>query len=82
MYWQYLGFVRGGGCISRHKGSMEGACMFQGQIGRITPQTPGRFGSLQVLHLSLPKIWLSHPHKNYIFESIKDRAIISQSFCW
>ena len=32
----------------------------------------------QFFHLSLPKIGLSHPHKNYIFEIIKDRAIISQ----
>ena len=27
--------------ISRHKGSMEGACMFQGQIGKNYPSNPG-----------------------------------------
>ena len=62
---------------------MEGACMFQGQIGKITSQIPGRFDNFPVLalffHLFLPKFGLAHPHKNYIFETIKDRAIISQS---
>ena len=57
--------------------------MFQGQIGKITPQSLGKLGIFPVLalyfHLSLPKIWLTHRHKNYIFETIKDRAIISQS---
>ena len=58
--------------------------MFQEQIGKITPQSPGRLGNFSVLalffHLSLPKIRLTHPHKNYIFEPIKDKAIISRSF--
>ena len=62
---------------------MEGTFMFQGQIGKIVPQIPGKLGNFPVLapffHLSLPKIWLTHPNKNYIFETIKDRAIISQS---
>ena len=57
--------------------------MFQEQTGKITPQTPGRLGNFSVLalflHLSLSKIWLTQPHKSYIFETIKDRAIISQS---
>ena len=60
--------------------------MFQGQIGKISPQIPGKLGNFLVLalffHLSLPKIWLSHPNKNYIFETIKDRDIISQSLAF
>ena len=62
---------------------MEGACMFQGQIGKIAFQTLGKLGNFPVLalffHLSLPKLWLTHSHKNYIFEAIKHRAIISQT---
>ena len=57
--------------------------MFQGQIGKIVPQIPEKLGNFLVLaifiHVSLPKIWLTHPNKNYIFETVKDRAIISQS---
>ena len=56
--------------------------MFQGQIGKIIPQIPGKLGNFPVLalflHLSLPKIWFTHSNKNYIFETNKDRAIISQ----
>ena len=51
--------------ISRHKGSMEGTFMFQGQIGKITPQTQGRLENVPVLalffHLFLPKIGLNYP---------------------
>ena len=58
--------------------------MFQGQNGKITPQAPGGLNNYPVLvlslNLSVPKIGLAHPHKNYIFETIKDRAIIPQSF--
>ena len=57
--------------------------MFQGQIGKITPQIPGKLGNFPVLALfstlSLPKIWLTYPNKSYSFETTKDRAIISQS---
>ena len=28
-----------------------------------------------LFHLSLPKIWNSHPHKNYIFEMSNRRVI-------
>ena len=56
--------------------------MFQGRSGKITPKTQERLGDSPVLalffQLSLPYIWLTHPHKKYIFETIKDRAIISQ----
>ena len=61
--------IKGG--FPRHKGSMEDACMFKGQIGKTTPQTLDRLGNFPILalffHLSLSKIWLTHPHKNYIF---------------
>ena len=33
-----------------------------------------------LFHLSLPKIWLSHPHKNYIFEMSNNRAICRKRF--
>ena len=60
--------------ILRHKGSMKGACMLQGQIRKITSQSPGRLGNFPVLtlffSLSLPNNWLTHPNKNYIFETI------------
>ena len=56
--------------------------MFQRQIRKIIPQIPGKLDNFPVLalffQLSLPKIWLIHPDKNYIFETVKDRAIISQ----
>ena len=53
---------------------------FQGKIGRIAPDCPGQmtviFPVLTLLfRLSLPKIWLSHPHKNFIFEMSNNRAI-------
>ena len=58
---------------------MGSACMFQRQIGNYL-QNPGKLGNFPVLalflHLFLPKIWLIHPHKNYIFDIVKDRAII------
>ena len=60
-----------------------GTFMFQGQIGKIVPKIPGKLDNFPVLplffHLSLPKIWLTHPNKNWIVETIKDRAFISQS---
>ena len=53
--------------ISRHKRSMEGACMFQGQIGKITPQTSERLDNFRVLaiffHLSPLKSGLLTPIK-------------------
>ena len=57
--------------------------MFQRRIGKIAPQTSGRLGNFVVLalffHLSLPKFWLTGPHKNYTFETIENRAISSKS---
>ena len=48
-----------------------GLLSFQGKIGTIAPDFPGKITVFPVLtllfRLSLPKIWLSHPHKNYIF---------------
>ena len=59
----------------------RGLLSSQGKIGKIDPDFPGKmivFPVLTVLfHLSLPKIWLSHPHKNYISEMSNNRAI-----CW
>ena len=55
---------------------------WRGQIGKITPKIPGKSGNFPFLalffHLSLPRIWLTHPNKNYIFETIMDKAFISQ----
>ena len=56
---------------------------WRGQIGK-NPQIPGKLDSFPVLalffHLSLSRILLTNPNKNYIRETIKNRAIISQSF--
>ena len=56
--------------------------MFRGQFEKIAPQSLGKSGIIPVLALffclSFPEIWLTHLHKNYIFEISKDRAIISQ----
>ena len=52
---------------------------FQGKIETIFPAIPGKMTAFPVLtvlfHPSLPKIWLSHLHKNYIFEISNNRAI-------
>ena len=56
---------------------------FQGKIGKIAFDFAGKMtvSSLTLLfHLSLPKIWLSHPHKNYISEMRNNRAISWKSF--
>ena len=43
------------------------------------PVEIGQFSSFRlIIHFSLPKIWITHPHKNYIFLTIKD--MIGQSF--
>ena len=55
----------------------------QGQMVKVPFQSPGKLGIFPVFslffHLSLPKIWKAHPHKNYIFKINKDRSITSQS---
>ena len=52
-----------------------GILSFQGKIGKIAFDFPGKMTFFPVLtllfHLSLPKIWLSHPHKSYIYEMSK-----------
>ena len=52
---------------------------FHCKIGTIVPDFPGKITVFSVLtplfRLPLSKIWLSHPHKNYIFEIINNRAI-------
>ena len=61
-----------------------GLLSFQGKIGTIAPDFPGKMTVFPVLtlffRLSLPKIWLSHSHKNYIFEMSNNRAIRWKSF--
>ena len=46
--------------------------MFQGQIGKIAPLSPGKLGLFVILallfHPSIPKIGQSHPVENYFFE--------------
>ena len=60
----------------------RGLLSFQGKNGTIFPAIPGEMTVFPVLtlhfHLSLPKIWLSHPHKNYIFEIINNRDIFTR----
>ena len=52
---------------------------FQDKIETLAPDLPGKmtvFSSFDpTFHLSLLKIWLSHPNKNYIFEMSKNSAI-------
>ena len=57
---------------------VKGASILQGNIGTIASNFPENdsFPALILLFcLSLPKIWLPHPHKNYIFEMSNNRAI-------
>ena len=57
----------------------RGLLSFQGKIGTIFSPIPGKMTIFPVLtllfHSSLPKIWLSHLHKYYIFEISNNRAI-------
>ena len=61
-----------------------GLLSLQGKIGAITPGFPGKMTAFPVLtvlfRLSLSKMWLSHLHKNYIFEMNNNRAIHQKSF--
>ena len=45
-------------------------------------QSPGKLGIFPVLslffHLSLPKIWKAHPHKDYIFKLNKDSYYVTK----
>ena len=51
----------------------------QGKIETIASDFPGKLTVFPVLtiifHLCLPKIWLSHPNKNYVFELSNNRPI-------
>ena len=63
----------------------RGLLIFQGKIRKIVPDFPGKndsfFPVLTLLfHLSLPKIQLSHLHKNYLSEMSNNRAICWKSF--
>ena len=64
-------------------GKMGAVLTIQGQTVKIPLQSPGKLNIFPVLslffHLSLPKFWQAHPHKNYIFKINKDRSITSQS---
>ena len=52
---------------------------FQGKIGTIAHDFPGKNDSYLVLvllfHLFLPKIWSAHLYKNYIFGMSNNMAI-------
>ena len=56
-----------------------GLLSIQGKIAIILPATPRKVTFFPVLilffHPSLPKIWLSHLNKSYIFEMSNNRAI-------
>ena len=55
-----------------------GLLSFQGKTGIIASDFPGKMSfPVSTLHfrLSPPKIWFSHPQKNYIFEMSNDRTI-------
>ena len=64
-----------------------GLLSFQSKIETIETialDFPGKMTVFPVLtlffHLSLPKIWLFHPNKNYIFEMSNNTAICQKSF--
>ena len=60
-----------------------GLLSFQGKIETIAPDVPGRvmaFCTFDSTVPPVPKIWLSHPNKNYIFEMSNNRAICWKSF--
>ena len=57
----------------------KGLLSFQGKNWNNFPDIPGKMTVFSVLtllfHPFLPKIWLSHLHKNYIFEISNNSAI-------
>ena len=61
------------------EGGGGGLLSFQGKLGTTDTDFPGKMTFFTVLtllfRLFLPKIGLSHPHKNYIFEMSNNRAI-------
>ena len=73
--------------LNKMKDNLDQECVkggllsFQGKIETIASDFPGKmtvFSSFDsTFHLSLPKIWLSHPNPNktYIFEMSNNRAI-------
>ena len=61
----------------------EGLLSYQCKIETIALDFPGKYSFLLLtllFHVSLPKIWFSHPNKNYIFEMRNNRAICWKSF--
>ena len=67
----YIGdFTQDGGYLGQKCVNRE-VLTFWSKIGIIVPEFPGKMTIFpvltQLLHLSLPKLWHSHPHKNYIF---------------
>ena len=62
----------------------EGPLSFQGKIGTISLDFPGKVTVFLALTLlstfHLPKICHSHPNKNYIFKMSNNRAICQKSF--
>ena len=56
-----------------------GLLSFQGKSGTTVSDFSGKMTVFPVwtllFCLSLPKIWLSHKHKNYIFEMSSNRSI-------
>ena len=73
------------GILSQNS-EMEGVLTIQGQIGKIPLQSPGNMNIFPVLtlffYLSLPKIWLTKPHKDFVFEINKNRTISSKSLAF
>ena len=54
--------------------------MTNGRNSLLKPWETEHFPVLSLFfHLSLPNIWHTHPHKNFVFEINRDRSIISQS---
>ena len=75
IFWDILNKIKNNLC---QKCVKERHLSLQSKFETIAPGFLGKmmvFSSFSLLfHLSLPKIWFSHPHKNYIFGMSNNRA--------
>ena len=66
IFWDILGKMKDTLCQECVRGEL---LSFRGKIGTISPGFPEKMTVLtRLFHLSLPKTWHSHRHKNYILK--------------
>ena len=77
---QFITFVQ---FVDPETASLETKFLFVENALENSPSKPWETEHFPVFslffHLSLPKIWQVHPHKNHIFKINNDRSIASQS---